>query len=114
MKYSVQDMWMTLAWIRELAPIIIHIDLPSIETFLLRLGPSWRLADVRVGAEEGHALPEPVRDPQVGRLIGSQGAQRLGALPFWPCLRGKVTVRVSDPSFFELECLVAFFKLKKQ
>ena len=49
MKYSVQDMWMTLAWIRELAPIIIHIDLPSIETFLLRLGPSW-LA-VRVESE---------------------------------------------------------------
>ncbi|CAK9062626.1 unnamed protein product [Durusdinium trenchii] len=36
MGYNVQDMWMTLAWIRELAPIIIHINLPAIGDFLAR------------------------------------------------------------------------------
>lgn len=30
MGYTVADMWMTLAWIRELAPVIIHVNLPTI------------------------------------------------------------------------------------
>lgn len=34
MGYTVADMWMTLAWIRELAPVIIHINLPVIGEFL--------------------------------------------------------------------------------
>jgi len=32
--FPVQDMWMTMAWIRELAPVILHIDLDSITPFL--------------------------------------------------------------------------------
>eukprot|EP00930_Biecheleria_cincta_P043238 TRINITY_DN29706_c0_g1_i1.p1 TRINITY_DN29706_c0_g1~~TRINITY_DN29706_c0_g1_i1.p1 ORF type:complete len:600 (-),score=152.74 TRINITY_DN29706_c0_g1_i1:40-1839(-) len=33
--YSSSDMWMTLAWIRELAPVTLHIDLDKITPFLL-------------------------------------------------------------------------------
>lgn len=33
--YTSSDMWMTLAWIRELAPVTVHIDLDNITPFLL-------------------------------------------------------------------------------
>lgn len=34
--YTSSDMWMTLAWIRELAPVTVHIDLDYTAPFLLK------------------------------------------------------------------------------
>ncbi|CAJ1343449.1 unnamed protein product [Effrenium voratum] len=87
MGYTTSDMWMTLSWIRELAPVIIHVDLKTIAEFL-RKDTHYR--NQFETASSGGLLDTSVRDKWERSLFGAayEGAEpfhrpKYGVLNVW-------------------------------